>query len=400
MPMAPSVRTFFRCLSTEAILDVFGYLRAAPPLGLEQAGAGKRATAASAAAMDGETRRGQIEAIVSEISALTSKPDLAELALRAVCHDQPVLLATLEGSQSLDERCWRVWRSDSKLIDRARNVAMKYHWQDSRFHSAFEVSNPGNLKSDLSDAVAAIQDLVQGREGGRRAETDTFSYHDPDTPAGTPPAVIHHIAVYLERPARYLMEFGEGEAGVQPIIRHEARELAITYNERTGRLDVSGYGVGGHMALKDIATVFHAEAVENSEMNAVSRRNWRLDVFLAAREPPLCPPEGFVCVRVIELRLRARDNATRRASFKSDAPTSAYDRLHDLGIKQDGLGGELVAGVVLSLQTFQESDDRKPRDVRIRLDWPARRHFDNASIGEQKVLDAWLARQPFAPQPA
>jgi hypothetical protein len=392
--MAASVRTFFRRLSPEAIGSVLAVI-GAEPIDLDGLSAAKSAAVASNAALDGDGRRGLIEAIVSEIAALSTKPDLAELALRAVCEDQPALLSMLDDSLSLDERCWRVWSCDSKLIDRARNVAMKHHWQDGRFHCGFSVTNPGGLKHDLASAVSVIQEYIQNREGGRRAESDLFTYRDPETKTDEP-SLIHHVAIYLERPARYLMEFGGDDAGVQPVIRHEARELAITYSERTGQIDVAGYGVGGLRVLRDIAETFHAEAVENSTLEVLTRKDWVFDCFQTMAAPVFKPPEGFDSVRIIELRLRSREDAMHRATFKTDASTSVYDRLAQLGVGHRALGLEFVAGVVLTLRTFPGEEEQKQRDVRIKLDWPAGLKFDNATIAEQRALEAWLDLQPFA----
>ena len=81
-----------------------------------------------------------------------------------------------------------------------------------------------------------------------------------------------------------------------------------------------------------------------------------------------------------------------RATFKTDASASVYDRVVELGIGQRALGQEFVAGVVLNLKTFPAKADQKPRDVRVRLDWPAGLKFDNATIAEQHALEAWLVR--------
>lgn len=395
--MSAAVRTFFRRLTDETIVDVFATLGARAPelVGLTPT---KRASAACAAAMDGELRRGQIEAIVSEIAALTDKPDLAELALRAVCDGVPDMITMLDSSLSLEERSWRVWKHDAKLIDRARNVVMKHHWQDGRFHCGFVVSNPGGLNADLTKAVSEIQAYVQSREGGRRAEADTFSYCEAQVEPGPEPSRIHHIAVYLERPARYLMEFGNDADGVQPIIRHEARELAITYNERTGQIDVSGYGVGGQAVLGEIAARFHKDAIDNSSLETVTRQDWEFGFFRTTVEPRLSPPVGFALVRVTEIKLRAKNEATLRASFKTDLPSSAYSRMRDLGVTPLGMSGELVAGVALTLKTFPEAESDKAREVRLFLDWPARLRVDNATIGEKGVIEAWARTQPFAPR--
>ena len=394
--MAASVRTFFRRLSPEAIADVLVRIGADTP-DFEGLTSAEVAAVSSLTAMDGDDRRGRIEAIVSEIAALTSKPDLAELALRAVCEGQADLLSMLNSGLSLEERCWRVWTHGAKLIDRARNVAMKHHWQDGKFHCGFTVTNPGGLRHDLTDAVAGIQTYIQDREGGRRAESDLFTYRDPDY-ADDAPGLIHHVAIYLERPARYLMEFGNEDGGVKPVIRHEARELAITYNERTGQIDVAGYGVGGQRVWREIAETFHAEAIEGSKLETIKRKDWVFDCFRSSVASVFPPPEGFGSVRVIELRLRSREDAMSRATFKTDASASVYDRVVELGIGQRALGQEFVAGVVLNLKTFPAKADQKPRDVRVRLDWPAGLKFDNATIAEQHVLEAWLSLQPFAPR--
>ncbi len=395
--MSAAVRTFFRRLTNETIADVFATLGANTPdlLGLTPT---KRASAACTAAMDGELRRGQIEAIVSEIAALTDKPDLAELALRAVCDEAPDMLTMLDSSLSLEERSWRVWKYDAKLIDRARNVVMKHHWQDGRFHCGFVVSNPGGLHADLTKAVSEIQTYIQSREGGRRAEADTFTYCEAQVEPRVEPSRIHHIAVYLERPARYLMEFGSDDDGVQPIIRHEARELAITYNERTGQIDVSGYGVGGQAVLGEIAARFHKDAIDKSSLETITRQDWEFDFFRTTVDPALSPPEGFALIRVTEIKLRARNEATLRASFKADSPSSAYHRMRDLGVSPLAMSGELVAGIALSLKTFPEADSEKAREVRIFLDWPARLKVDNATIAEKGAIESWVRTQPFAPR--
>lgn len=391
--MSNEVRQFFGRISDQAILDVFAHFEISPPVLSELTGRKiKRINAAVDAAFATDEGRGLAEALSSEIIALSSKSDLAENALRSACENSSDLLKLLEDNVSLEERCWRVWKQDHQLIDRARNITMSYHWRDGRYHAAFTVADPSSLSEDLAAAVATIQTEVQSIEGGRKAQADRFSYHEHLADLDDPdPALIHHVAIYLEKPARALMEFRPGTENAEPVISRHARELAITYNTRTGCLDVSGKGIGGQKVLANIAQMFSDNALEGSELAKVKRNELKLDRFLALTPPAFAnAPEGFLSAQVYELRLRKAGDETSRAVFRTDGKPSANERMKEMGVRPGALKHELVAGVTLQFMAPVESDIEDPRKARVVLNWPAGVSYENATISEQRSILAWL----------
>ena len=393
--LSNEVRQFFGRISNHSIADIFKHFKLEPPdlTGLENRKV-KRTNAAVDAAFETDIGRGLAEALSSEIIALSDKSDLAEMALRSVCESNDALLQMLESEQSLEERCWWVWKADHQFIDRARNITMAYHWQNGRYHSGFTVSDPSSVIEDLQNAVVKIQDEVQSLEGGRKAQADHFSYHEQTEVEGEgKPTLIHHVAIYLEKPAKSLMEFRPGSDDAAPVIRRQAKELAITYNTRTGRLDVAGEGIGGQKVLEKIAGHFSTHALNDAPLEKVTRNDHSLDRFLTIDPPSFSDaPDGFDHVQVYEIRLRKKGEETSRATFKTNGDDSANERMSRMGITQSKLRQEHIAGVTLQFGSGVDERDEQ-RKARVILTWPTGVSFENASIADQNNITTWLHQQ-------
>jgi hypothetical protein len=361
----------------------------------------QRTKAAVEAALNAEVGvRSRIEAIAGTVVSLSDRGDHAELALRAACEYHAHLLEKLESDRSLEERILEVWSEQPHLLDRARNLAMSFAWRDSRYQCSFQVQNPNELAANLDEAVEAMRHIVQSLQGGRRVHAEAFTYADVDrTPIATSPSAgrVHHVALYLETPASYLMEFQEGEVGAVPVLRRQAKEMAIDYNAATGRLDVTGKGVGGSRVLSAIANEFRILALADSSLTALERSEWSLDMFLCSKPPHLAPPDGFSSVRVTEIILRSQRQYGAKTVFRGPDGGSAYDRLAEHGLNLAKLSFEWVSSATLALNVLPETDDEESRSVEVTLGWPNTLSFDGAGLEDRRQIRAWLEQGAFVP---
>jgi hypothetical protein len=391
--VADVLRRFFSRLGQDAISPLLA--RAGLPHveldGLKPHQRSKAAIAAVLHAPDGI--RGPLEAVAGNITSLADRGDNAEVALRAVCEGYQHLLEILETDRSLEERILIVSVEQPKLLDRARNLAMSLAWRDSRYQCSFEVDNPKDLARNIDDAVESIRRIVQNIQGGRKVYAEGFTYSDADstTSAGR----VHHIALYLETPASYLMEFKEGEGTAVPVLRREAREMAIDYNAATGRLDVTGKGVGGTEVLREVAEEFRAQAVSDASLTALKRPTWPMGAFLSNVPPPLQPPEGFALVHVSEIALRSQRQNGATAVFRGPHGGTAYDRLRELGIDLAHTAFESISSATLTLDALPD-DVGLTRPVRVTLRLPNALSFDGAGVRDRREIKAWLERHAFA----
>jgi len=190
--MSTAVRRFVTALSSEGLGLLFQHTGLLA-IGFECLDRRQRTKSAVAAILNAPVSiRGRVEAIAGSIISLAEKGDLAERALREVCQGSDEILAVLESDRSLEERIFSVWLSNSKTLDRARNLAKAHYWRSGRYHCGFDLKNPGPLMDDVDAAKEAVGRLVQQAQGGRKAHLDHFSYL-PENGAGD---VVHHIAVY------------------------------------------------------------------------------------------------------------------------------------------------------------------------------------------------------------
>jgi len=334
--------------------------------------------------------RGIVEAIAGSVIAVADKGELAERALRQVCSDNPALDAILEEDAPLEERILKVWFEDHVLLDRTRNLTMSYHWRDGRFHCGYTIPEPQKLHGDISEAVDSIRMIVQHQQGGRRAYADQFSY----TGNGEDASLINHIAIYLETPASFLMEFSRGDDVPQPVLRREARELALSYEAASGRLDVAGKGLGGAKVFHDIAQAFCSYALDGADFQIITRNEWQLGQFMGPNPPSLEPPEGFSRARITEIitfNLSSPGSQfVARAGFDQDA----YDRLEELGIDTRRLL-ETVGSITVTLEAYPVHGEERGRDVRVILKWPNKLSLDGATIDDKRVIERWLDNSPF-----
>jgi hypothetical protein len=345
-----------------------------------------------------DAKRGRLEGIAGHVLALANLDDHAERALRAVCRNQQRLLKRLEDDCSLEERILDIWFSDRRILDRARNLAMGYVWRDGRSHCSFMVSNPQQAAADLNQAVEAIREKIQKFQGGRKVYSEFFEYADEDgsgASEGSPAQTIHHIALYLETPASYLMEFPEGKDVAIPILHRAAREVAIDYDPGTGRLDIAGKGIGGAKIFADISEEFRLKAVAGAELTKIRRKEWPLHMFLG-EVPSLAPPDGFSKVCVSELVFRSERQSGGKVIVRAGEDQSAYDRMREIGIHASRLLFERVQAATLTLETLPEHEDNPGREVRLTLSWPNACSFVGATVYDRRVIDAWLKQPPFA----
>ena len=399
--MIDVVRKFLSRLSAESVVRLFEHIVLSHP-DVSDLGPRQRTNAAHKAllAADDE-QRGIAEGIASHVIGLAEKGDFAERALRATCQGNTVLLERLEEERSLEERIFSVWLCEPKILDRARNLAMGFAWKGGRSHCGFNIINPQQVNEQLDDAITEIRDIVQSLQGGRKVDTETFTYQEMDyskAPETAHALKTHHIAIYLETPASYLIEFKVGESGITPVVRREAREMAIDYNPANGRLDVTGKGVGGPRVLHRIAEQFRVHAIADASMTELKRPEWSLGFFLRDATPSLSPPEGFSSVRVSEIALCSQRNPAGSAVFRGSKTGSAYERMAQMGVKADQLSFEMVRSVTLTFEVVPEDMDQPERLARVTLSWPNATSFDGASVEERRVIETWLKQQNFAAQ--
>jgi hypothetical protein len=165
--MTGTIHRFLGRLSPEGIERLFDIVKISGP---NLAGLGRRQRAQIAMeVMDraGSQVRARVEGIAGHIVGLADKGDCAERALHAVCEDRPDLLDVLERELSPEDRILIVWQTDPKLLDKARNLAMAFHWRWGRWNTAFH-TEPTRLAANLDDALEAIRKIVQQLQGGRK----------------------------------------------------------------------------------------------------------------------------------------------------------------------------------------------------------------------------------------
>jgi hypothetical protein len=247
------------------------------------------------------------------------------------------------------------------------------------------------LVNDVEVAKEAIAKLVQQAQGGRKAHLDHFSY-SPEDGSG---AIVHHIAVYLETPASFLMEFTDGENYPQPVLHREAREVAIDYDPRSGRLDVAGKGIGGFKIFERLAKAFSKTVLTNTEVISVTRPEWDLVAFIEGVPRGLVPPEGFSSCRVTGLALVSLSNAERRMTIRAGKGEDIYHYMRIIGFRLHELHDQTIQAITITLIAGPRSIDEDPRDVRVTLTWPNARSFESASLRDQTLVEPWLSTPPF-----
>jgi hypothetical protein len=300
----------------------------------------------------------------------------------------------------MEERILNIWFSDPNILDRARNLAMSYVWRDGRSHCGFMVANPQQVAADLQGAIEAIQEKVQTFQGGRKVYAEFFEYVDEDGSNASkdePVQVIHHIALYLETPASYLMEFPEDGDVAIPVLHRGAKEVAIDYDPRTGRLDIAGKGIGGAKIFAKISEEFRLKAVTGAELTQIRREEWPLHMFLTA-DPLLAPPDGFATVRVTELTYRSERPSGGTVIIRAGEGQPAYERGCEIGISASRLSFEKIQAVILTLEALPAREDDLGREVRVTLSWPNICSFVGATLSDRRVIDAWLKQPPLTPK--
>jgi hypothetical protein len=339
--------------------------------------------------------RAMVEGVAGRIVSLTDKAELAEVALRAACFDDAQLSAIVDAeTTSIEERALELFLEEPRRLDRAANLAAGHRWRGGRQHCNFRVLGGHELSGDITNAIDQIRRTVQETQGGRKVDHDHFTYPDlfsinPDADPSTAPRV-HHVAVYVEAPASYWMEFPEGSPAMAPVLRNEAKEIALDYDPSSGALDIAGKGVGGSQTLQKIAEQFGDAALAGVVPVRVQRRDWGLDLFLVTEAPRLAPPPGFASVRVEEIELRSRARRSAIVSYKAGDGHSAYDRMKELGVTDQMLLLELLRSVTLELDTIA-TPAADSRYVRATVSWPNSTKFDSATPADRRAIEAWLS---------
>jgi hypothetical protein len=394
--MADTVRTILNRLKADAIRRLFAKVELeAPDLSDDQPRIRTRIAFEAMQAADDDSRAA-LEGIASHILALTARTDHVEQALRGACEGQASLLGLLEEDRSVEERTLNVWLKEPELLDRARNLAMAFHCAGGKFHFRFTISEANDLVPDLNPALEAIRRVVQKIEGGRKAHLDHFEYTIPDILDDGNARTIDHIAIYLEKPASYLMEFRKGETVATPILRRGTKELAIDYDPIRGHLDISGRGFGGIRMLKDVADEFCRSALPGAKWRQVERTQWPLDNLICLEQPHFPLPDGFSKLSVTELSLRVRGCKGAKLIFRGEDASDVYAFLKAMQISNDKLTGAYVRSAELRLVPFPTSDDEDERFVFVRLIWPNGCKFDGATPNERRSIETWLDRDPLA----
>jgi hypothetical protein len=335
--------------------------------------------------------RGRVEAIANSVIALAEKRDLAERALREVCQADGDLLDVLERDVSLEERIFAVWLKDAHALDRARNVAQGYGWRCGRYHCGFDVKDAGSLSDDFEIASETVGGLIQQMQGGRKVSLDHFTYVPEDGSADA----IHHFAVYLETPASFIMEFGDGEDFPLPVVRREAREVAIDYNPKSGRLDIAGRGIGGFRVFDRVARAFCQTALSDAEFVAVTRPEWNLAPFLNGVPSGLTPPASFSTFRITEIATTSVGGAGGQLVLRAPKGIDIYEHAKELGICLIELPPQYVRSIAITLTAVPTPKDTEPREFQISLAWPNGRSFDGATFQDQMIVEPWLESRQF-----
>ncbi|MGB7915342.1 MAG: hypothetical protein WCF79_08645 [Rhodomicrobium sp.] len=391
--MSSDIRCFVTALSPEGLSLLFQHADL-PRIEFDGLGRRERTKQTIEAVLRAPTdTRVRVEAIAHSVGALADKRDLAERALREVCQACDELLAVLEKALSLEERIFTVWLSNPKVLDRARNLAQGYHWRNSRYHCGFLVKKPQPLVNDVQIAKEVIGRIVQEAQGGRKVSLDHFSYADEEG-AGQ---LIHHIAVYLETPASVLLEFKDGENHPEPVVRREAREVAIDYNLQTGQIDVAGKGIGGSKLLMKVAKAFCETALAEAEPTQIIRPEWTLKPFMSGIPTNLMPPPGYAGVRISEIITLSASVPGSRLQIRAGKSEDVYERARNLGLSLRSLAQETVHSVTMALTAIPTSNESEPRELRVILTWPNARSVDGGLSSDQEVIEAWLRRPPFLP---
>ncbi len=341
-----------------------------------------------AVAASGTAARGRLQAIAGHVLAVYSKGDLAEQALRHVCRGQQNLIEILESERSFPDRIYCVWCDDATALDKARNLAMSYHWRGGRYHCAFKTRSTGVELVNASAAIDAIRDLVQGLKGGRRVHMDQFVYiNDTDN------ATVHHIAVYLESPASLLLEFQDGDEIPQPVLHREAKEIAVDYKPSTGQLDVAGRGTGGFAVFHKIAQALGSKALDNTEVVEIARSHWDLEAAFADRS--LSPPSPFSAARITEVTSASLNASGSKLTVRAGAEQNIYDRFQELGLGKEGRVAERFRSITITLECPPQKSADSSRQVRVTISLPNAKSFEGASLKDREVIEAWLAGAPF-----
>lgn len=340
-----------------------------------------------------DAKRAGIEGVAGRIIAFAERDTFAEIALRAACSDSERLLDTLEATESLEERALRVLLSEPKTFDRASSIASGHGWRGGRQHCAFKINAGASLAAALQDAISEIASVVQATQGGRKVDSEYFTYPDlfatEPSNASDPVAIVHHMAVYVEAPASYWIEFGEDQPGIAPVLRREAHEIAIDYYPESGDLHVAGKGVGGSKTLEDVANVFGAKALAGEDVRRIERESWNLDAFVGVSAPILDPPQSFATVTIEEVAFRSRKQRSALVTYRGGEGSDAYARMRALGLTTDKLTLELVRSVTVRFTTIADStvDQRK---VRATVSWPNTLTFDSGMPAERRAITKWM----------
>ena len=330
------------------------------------------------------------EAISTHVLLLSNKGDFAERALRAVSLNNTPLVEILESDRSLEERIFLVWLKDNQLLDRARNLAMSFHQKDGRFHSGFRVIGGNPLEPNLESTIKDIQRIVQSQQGGRNVSVDDFTYKNECSGQ-----LIYHLAIYLETPASWVMTFEDSKDRPIPILRRDAKELAIDYNQQTGSLDLAGKGIGGHRNIVKIAETFVHSAMTASELTEVALDEWQLDQFLLDRPVELKAPDGYSEVKVSEMVLYSQIIKGSKTTIRAGEGQSVYERMYDLGISEEKRSFEKIYALTFTLKVIPSANNDLERIVRVTISGKNARSFEGATFDDRVVIENWLKKAPF-----
>ncbi len=170
--------------------------------------------------------------------------------------------------------------------------------REGRMWSAFEIPAGTKLTRDAV-SLASFQNAVRAMYDGRNVEVDIFERCRLDR-SGKKRQLLQ-VALYRESAPVDTLEFVGDEAALQRRVVRPVIEVALTYEEETGAIEVVAAKLANREDLAD-AMVRHLLEAECPAQPVVPRR-YDLSVLLRPFEFPTDPCDGIAEVVVNELRL-------------------------------------------------------------------------------------------------
>ena len=320
--------------------------------------------------------------------------EIGEQAIISAFPDPAVAIELFEGMQGAHERCLWVLLNHDEVFRRAEEVRFSTHHRLSRMWDGF--IGPRGQSIDQSDRALAVfkgglQRLFQRRDGsGRSIVVEIFCrWSDADDDARDQ---LTQITAYLEGMPASAFEFDQGK--LDRRVQRPAFELALTYDRKTGAIDV--IAKGGKLVRADIARIFLVTllGVSKEQLEAIPLRQYDLSLLQRPHRFWTEPQDGIKSVEVVRLRLRPYSGEKGHVTIEGrrGARSSIYDQAHDwFGSRNPLRSGFTVEHARLAITFHPAPGAKRGKTLYVELTTPNSCNLKDRTEHERLIGEKYLA---------